>query len=331
MTENTFQAMVVRESEPKTFTRAIEERSIGDLPPADVLVRVNYSSLNYKDALSATGNKGVTRNFPHTPGIDAAGVVASSDNPEFSPGDNVIVTSYDLGMNTPGGFGQYIRVPGDWVVPLPGTLSPEESMVLGTAGFTAAMSVDRLVKGTDSARGPVLVTGATGGVGSLACAVLSHLGYEVAAVSGKPDDGFLASLGVSEVIPRQVFCENTRPPMLPPRWAGVVDTVGGDILATAIKSTMEGGMVTCCGLVASPDLPITVFPFILRGIALFGIDSQHCPMGLRRKLWQHLATDWKPKLPENLTQTIKLNDLDPCIDDILKGKIKGRTLVDLNH
>jgi len=331
MTDEKFQAMVVRENGPKTFTRTIEERSIDDLPPGDVLIRVNYSSLNYKDALSATGNKGVTRNFPHTPGIDATGVVASSDSPEFSPGDKVIVTSYDLGMNTSGGFGQYIRVPGDWVVPLPETLSPEESMILGTAGFTAAMSVERLVTGEDNSRGPVLVTGATGGVGSLACAVLSRLGYEVTAVSGKPDDGFLASLGVTQVIPRQGFTEDTRLPMLKPRWAGVVDTVGGDILATAIKATMEGGIVTCCGLVASPDLPITVFPFILRGVALFGIDSQHCAMPLRRKLWQHLATDWKPKLPVNLTQKINFNDLDPYIENILKGRIKGRTLVDLNY
>ncbi|WDP90518.1 MAG: YhdH/YhfP family quinone oxidoreductase [Desulfobacter sp.] len=329
MTDTKFQAMVVREAGPKTFTRAIEERSIDDLPAGDVLIRVHYSSLNYKDALSATGNKGVTRCFPHTPGIDAAGIVAESSSPKFAPGDQVIVTSYDLGMNTSGGFGKYIRVPGDWVVHLPHGLTLAESMVFGTAGFTAAMSIDRIASGVDKSMGPVLVTGATGGVGSLACAVLSRLGYEVAAVSGKPDDGFLSSLGVTEIIPRQEFTENTKPPMLKTRWGGVVDTVGGDILATAIKSTMESGIVTCCGLVASPDLPITVFPFILRGVALFGIDSQHCPMPLRRDLWNNLAAGWKPELPSDFTKKISLTDLDPYIDQILKGKIKGRTLVDL--
>lgn len=330
MTDKTFQAMVVRETEPKTFNRAIEERSISDLPAGDVLIQVHYSSLNYKDALSATGNKGVTRAFPHTPGIDAAGIVEESGSPEFSPGDPVLVTSYDLGMNTAGGFGRYIRVPGEWVVPLPGGLSLEESMVHGTAGFTAAMSVERLLSGVYNSRGPVLVTGATGGVGSLACAILARLGFDVAAVSGKPDDGFLASLGVKEIIPRQEFTQNTKPPILKARWAGVVDTVGGEILATAIKSTMENGIVTCCGLVASPDLPITVFPFILRGTALFGIDSQHCPMPLRRDLWNNLAGDWKPELPPNFTQKVSLTDLNPYIDKILKGQIKGRTLVDLN-
>jgi putative YhdH/YhfP family quinone oxidoreductase len=327
--EKTFQAFVVQETEPKLFTRSIQTRSIDDLPQGDVLIRVEFSSLNYKDALSATGNRGVTRNFPHTPGIDAAGIVASSNSPGFEPGDSVIVTSYDLGMNTSGGFGQYIRVPADWVVPLPKGLNLEESMVLGTAGFTAAMSVERLVPGIGTDMGPVLVTGATGGVGSLACAILSRLGYEVTAVSGKPDDGFLKNLGVSQVIPRQTFLKGNEAPMLKPQWAGVVDTVGGDILATAIKSTMESGIVTCCGLVASPDLPITVFPFILRGVALFGIDSQHCPMPLRKDLWDCLAHDWKPEMPRKMITRITLNELETSIEKILKGGIKGRTLVDL--
>jgi putative YhdH/YhfP family quinone oxidoreductase len=329
MENQIFQAMVVDEKEPKTFTRSIQERSIKDLPEGDVLIQVKYSSLNYKDALSATGNKGVTRSFPHTPGIDASGIVQASDVEDFLPGDEVIVTSYDLGMNTPGGFGQYIRVPGDWVVPLPKGLDLEESMILGTAGFTAAMSVERLVPGVDKAQGPVLVTGATGGVGSLACAILSKLGYEVIAVSGKPDDGFLKSLGVKEIIPRQEFTEETKSPLLKPRWAGVVDTVGGDILAAAIKGTMESGIITCCGLVASPDLPITVFPFILRGVALFGIDSQHCPMSLRKDLWDCLAHDWKPDMPRNMITRITLSELETSIETILKGGVKGRTLVDL--
>jgi acrylyl-CoA reductase (NADPH) len=239
------------------------------------------------------------------------------------------VTSYDLGMNTAGGFGQYIRVPADWVVPLPKGLSLEQSMILGTAGFTAAMSVERLMSGVTPDQGPILVTGATGGVGSLACAILVKLGYTVDAVSGKPDTGFLEGLGVKQVIARDAFLENTGPPILKPRWAGVIDTVGGDILATAIKSTDAWGVVTCCGNVASPDLPINVFPFILRGISLIGIDSQHCSMPLRQTLWEHLATDWKPRMLENMVTRVGLDALGGSIEQILKGQLKGRTLVDL--
>ncbi len=329
MENSAFQAFVVRETEPKTFAGTIEERQIQDLPQGDVLIRVAWSSLNFKDALSATGNKGVTRKYPHTPGIDAAGIVAQSTCDDFQAGDEVIVTSYDLGMNTDGGFGQYIRVPSDWVVPLPDGMTLEESMVFGTAGFTAAMSVERLVPGVGKEMGPVLVTGATGGVGSLACAILSHLGYDVAAVSGKPDDGFLASLGVREVISRDAFLENVEAPILKPKWAGVIDTVGGDILTTAIKATMEGGLVTCCGLVASPKLSLTVFPFILRGVTLVGIDSQHCPMPLRKDIWEWLARDWKPHLPGEMITRITMNDLNSYIDEILKGRLKGRTVVDM--
>lgn len=329
MENSAFQAFVVRETEPKTFTGTIEERQIDDLPEGDVLIRVAWSSLNFKDALSATGNKGVTRSYPHTPGIDAAGTVTQSTCDDFQPGDQVIVTSYDLGMNTDGGFGQYIRVPADWVVPLPEGLTLEESMIFGTAGFTAAMSVERLVPGVGKDAGPVLVTGATGGVGSLACAILSKLGYEVAAVSGKPDDGFLKNLGVKEVISREAFLDNSDPPMLKPRWAGVIDTVGGDILTTALKATMEGGFATCCGLVASPKLSLTVFPFILRGVTLAGIDSQHCPMPLRKDIWEWLAKDWKPDLPSEMITRITLNDLSQSIGEILKGRLKGRTIVAL--
>ena len=329
MENSAFQAFVVRETEPKTFVGAIEQRQIEDLPEGEVLIRVAWSSLNFKDALSATGNKGVTRSYPHTPGIDAAGTVSQSTCDEFQPGDKVIVTSYDLGMNTDGGFGQYIRVPADWVVPLPNGMTLEDSMVFGTAGFTAAMSVERLVPGVSKEMGPVLVTGATGGVGSLACAILSKLGYEVVAVSGKPDDGFLASLGVGEVISRETFLENVGAPMLKPRWAGVIDTVGGDILTTAIKAVMEGGLATCCGLVASPKLSLTVFPFILRGVALVGIDSQHCPMPLRKDIWEWLARDWKPDLPPEMITRITMNDLSQSIDEILKGRLKGRTIVSM--
>ncbi|MDZ7666641.1 MAG: YhdH/YhfP family quinone oxidoreductase [Desulfotignum sp.] len=328
MTNQTFDAFIVEETEAGRYSGCVQQTRVSDLPEGEVLIRVQYSSLNYKDALSATGNKGVTRNYPHTPGIDAAGTVADSRTPDFSPGDKVIVTSYDLGMNTAGGFGQYVRVPAGWVVPLPNGLTLEESMILGTAGFTAGMSIEKIADIPVDA-GPVLVTGATGGVGSLAVAVLSKLGYEVTAVSGKNETGFLKTLGASEIISRQAFVENTKPPILPARWAAVVDTVGGDILASAIKSTQAWGKVTCCGLVASPDLPLTVFPFILRGVSLHGIDSQHYPIEPRQALWKKLAQDWKPqKLAEMATQ-ITLDQLTPAIDNMLKGRLRGRTVVNL--
>jgi len=328
MTDQTFDAFIVEETEDKRYSGCVQQTRVSDLPEGDVLIRVQYSALNYKDALSATGNKGVTRNYPHTPGIDAAGTVADSRTPDFSPGDKVIVTSYDLGMNTAGGFGQYIRVPAGWVVPLPDGLTLEESMILGTAGFTAGMSIEKIADIPVDA-GPVLVTGATGGVGSLAVAVLARLGYEVTAVSGKTETGFLKTLGASEIISRQAFVENIKPPILPAKWAAVVDTVGGDILASAIKSTQAWGKVTCCGLVASPDLPLTVFPFILRGVSLHGIDSQHYPIGPRQALWKKLAQDWKPlKLAEMATR-ITLDQLTPAIDNMLKGRLRGRTVVNV--
>ncbi len=324
-----YKAFIVEETSDKTFSHAVKDMTTKDLPQGDILIRVNYSSLNYKDALSASGNRGVTRKYPHTPGIDAAGIVEQSQVPGFKKGDPVIVTSYDLGMNTAGGFGQYIRVPADWVVPLPKGLSLEQSMILGTAGFTAAMSVKGLISGVTPAQGPILVTGATGGVGSLACAILIKLEYTVDAISGKPDTLFLEGLGVREVISRDAFLEKTDPPILKPKWAGVIDTVGGDILATAIKSTDYRGIVTCCGNVASPNLPINVFPFILRGVSLLGIDSQHCPMPLRQTVWKHLSTDWKPDALESMSTRVSLEELSPSIGQILKGQLKGRTLVDM--
>ena len=330
MTDQAFDAFVVEKTDAGRYEGHIRQPCIQDLPQGDVLIRVRYSSLNYKDALSATGNKGVTRNYPHTPGIDAAGTVADSRNPKFSPGDPVIVTSYDLGMNTAGGFGQYIRVPADWVVPLPDGLTLEESMILGTAGFTAAMSVEKLADIPTDA-GPVLVTGATGGVGSMAVAILAKLGYAVTAVSGKPETEFLKRLGASEIIPRQTFVENATAPVLKARWAAAVDTVGGDILATAIKSTRPWGKVTCCGLVASPDLSLTVFPFILRGVSLHGIDSQHYPSEPRRALWEKLACDWKPDHLKEMATHICLDQLNPAIENMLKGRLKGRTVVDISR
>ncbi len=326
----TFKALVVQEQEDGTFTRAITERAVRDLPEGDLLIRVHYSSLNYKDALSASGNKGVTKAYPHTPGIDAAGVVESGSTAGFKPGDAVIVTGHDLGMNTSGGFAQYIRVPANWAVPLPDEISLKESMIYGTAGFTAGLCVHALMDGVAPADGDILVTGATGGVGSLSTAILAKLGYSVAAGTGKKDKlEYLTGLGARALISREEMLEGADKPILKSRWAGAVDTVGGDILANAIKSTRYGGIVAACGNVASADLPLSVFPFILRAVRLQGIGSQNCPMALRKRIWSKLAQEWKPDQLKLLYTGITLDALDEKIDLILQGRIKGRTVVEL--
>lgn len=326
-----FKAFQVRQVEKKVFERSVVTRGVEELPPGDVLVKVHYSSLNYKDALSATGNPGVSRNFPHTPGIDAAGEVVSSDDARFLPGDEVIVTSYDLGMGTDGGFGQMIRVPADWVVPLPERLSLKESMMLGTAGLTAAMSLQELLgSGVQPEQGPILVTGATGGVGSLAVAMLAKAGFDVTAATGKSSEtDYLKGLGASDVIDRSAVLEGSERPMMKPVWAGVVDCVGGEMLAAAIKATKYGGAVTCCGLVGSADLLLNVFPFILRGVRLIGIDSAEYPMDKRSRVWKTLSNDWKPAALPDMVEEIGLDQLDERIAAILKAQLKRRVLVKL--
>jgi acrylyl-CoA reductase (NADPH) len=331
MAVKTYRAMIVEEAGDKRFSRSITEKTTDQLPEGEVLIKVSWSSLNYKDALSASGNRGVTKNYPHTPGIDAAGVVEESQSDSFHPGDKVIVTSYDLGMNTSGGFGQYIRVPAAWVVPLPAGLDLRESMVFGTAGFTAGMSVMALTRCVPPGRGEILVTGATGGVGSLSVALLAGLGYSVTAVSGKTEaEPFLKTLGARKVLSRSEATAGHERPLLKGVWAGVIDTVGGEILATAIKSTDLQGVVTCCGNVASPDLPLTVFPFILRGVTLVGIDSQNCPMEQRSKVWQHLASDWKPAQLNELSREVSLDELEGEIELILGGGQTGRVIVKMD-
>jgi acrylyl-CoA reductase (NADPH) len=332
MAIDAFKALVVEAGEDKTYRRQIKKRTLDDLPAGDVLIQVDYSSLNYKDALSAIGNKGVTRSYPHTPGIDAAGTVVDSDSAEFKKGDRVLVTGYDLGMNTAGGFGQYIRVPTGWVVPLPGSLSLKESMIYGTAGFTAGMGIAFLTESVNPGDGPVLVTGATGGVGSVAVAILARLGYTVAAVTGKPaEEAYLKSIGAARIIDRSEAADTSGRPLLKSQWAGVMDTVGGEILATAVKSTHPWGTVACCGNVASPDLPLTVFPFILRGVRLIGIDSQNCPMAFRRKVWENLAGAWRIVDLADLAREITLDGLSENIDLILQGRQKGRVVVNLGE
>ena len=327
-----FKAMVVSETADKIFTREITERNLTDLPAGELLIEVQYSCLNYKDALSATGNKGVTRNYPHTPGIDAAGTVAESGNHKFAPGDQVIVTGFDLGMNTCGGFGQYIRIPAQWAVKLPQDLTLRESMAYGTAGFTAALSVWKLEQhGLTKGQGEILVTGATGGVGSIAVSILAKCGFNVVAATGKTEEkNFLAGLGAREILSREEVTDASGRPLLKARWAGVIDTVGGNILATAIKSTRPEGAVASCGNAASPDLSLTVYPFILRGVSLLGINSVECPMSTRLLMWQKLSSEWKVDFSRDLISECSLDELDPKIDQILKGGIRGRVVVNLN-
>jgi len=326
-----FKAMVVTEDPPGTFTRKIAIKQTDALTDGDVLIRVQYSSLNYKDALSASGNKGVTRKYPHTPGIDAAGIVVEAEGTDFSPGDPVLVTGYDLGMNTPGGFSRFIRVPADWVVRLPEGLTLKESMILGTAGFTAGLSAAKIVgHGIRTDQGKILVTGASGGVGSLAVAILSRIGYAVAAATGKEEAAdFLRDLGASEIVSRNEITDSPQKALLKERWAGVVDTVGGEFLAAALKTTAYRGAVTTCGNVASASLSLTVYPFILRGITLYGVDSAQCPMEPRKAVWEKLAGTWKPESLSRMARVIGLEELDADIGRILEGRLKGRTLIDL--
>jgi putative YhdH/YhfP family quinone oxidoreductase len=324
-----YKAFVVDEINGK-FYQNIKIRSTDDLPQGDVLIRVHYSSINYKDALSATGNKGITKEYPHTPGIDAAGVVQFSKTEKFKVGEEVIVTGYDLGMNTAGGYGQFIRVPEEWVVKLPQGLTMKEAMIIGTAGFTAGISVLRLSELVKPDDGKIIVSGATGGVGSTAISLLTKLGYKSVAISGKESESaFLQSLGVSEIIPRLKFQENDNRPLLSAQYTGGIDTVGGIILENILKTLKPLGAVTTCGSVSSTQINTSVFPFILRGISLIGVSSQNYPQPLRKILWEKLSKDWKLDNLLQLYTEIGLDDLKTYLNLILEGKLKGRTIVKL--
>ncbi|PCJ28419.1 MAG: oxidoreductase [SAR86 cluster bacterium] len=327
-----FKALQVSEVEEKKFSGEIIERDVSDLPEGEVLIRVQYSSLNYKDALSASGNKGVTRNFPHTPGIDAAGVVISSQSDSLAEGDEVIVTGYDLGMNTSGGFGQLIRVPADWVVKCPAGLTLKESMILGTAGFTAALCVEKLIlNGVQPGGGKVLVTGATGGVGMVAVALLSKLGYKVTASTGKASaHDLLKSMGAQEVVDRSILSDENPRPLLKEEWAGAVDVVGGSTLANVVKSLSYGGSVAACGLVQSTALEATVLPFILRGVNLLGVDSVQLPLETKAAIWEKLANEWKLSNLEEISTDIGFEQLESSLTQVLNGEAKGRFVLDLN-
>ena len=327
-----FRAFRVDKTEDRKYPRSIVERETADLPDGELLIDVAYSSLNYKDALSATGNPGVTRNFPHTPGIDAAGVVAESSVDAFSPGDEVVAIGFDLGMNTAGGFGRRIRIPAGWAVPMPSGLDLRSSMILGTAGFTAALCVDKLeAAGMSVDGGPVLVTGSTGGVGSVAVKLLAKLGYEVHAVTGKAaQHGFLKELGASAVMSREDALAGAERPLGRETWGGVVDTVGGQILVNAVKSLRYGMSLAACGLVASPEIPATVLPFILRHVNLLGIDSVELPLDQKSAIWRKLGGDWNLDGLDDLVEPLSLDTLSDAIDRILAGEMVGRGLVDLS-
>ena len=326
-----FQAYQVSEGKDGKFSGRMVSREVDQLPAGEVLVRVQYSCLNYKDALSNVGNRGVTRNYPHTPGIDAAGVVKASETDRFSPGQQVIATGYDLGMNTAGAFAEMIRVPADWVLPLPEGLSARESMIIGTAGFTAAQCVEKLMhNGLEAGDGPVLVTGASGGVGIMAVALLARLGFAVTASTGKESSHeLLKALGAAEIIDRNVLSEANPRPMLKQQWAGAVDVVGGVTLSNVVKSLRYGASVACCGLVESPEFPATVFPFILRAANLLGIDSAEAPPEKKIALWKRLASDWKPAGLEDIATEISLDQLNKSLDTVLRGQALGRFLLKL--
>ena len=327
---STFRALEVSEIEGK-FRLAIVEKDVTDLPEGDLLIKVDFSSLNYKDAMSASGMPGVTRNYPHTPGIDAAGKIAESRVPDFKEGDEVIVTGYDLGMNTPGGFAEYIRVPSNWAVHLPKGLTTKQSMSLGTAGLTAGLSIHALdsfreysgLKNTKS-----VVSGATGGVGSISVMLLSKLGSEVTAVTGKNDQSdFLHSIGATNILSREELAKAARKPIGKSLWDVGVDVASGEILSLLLTSLSPGGAVACSGLVGGPSFESSIFPFILRGNALIGIDSVEIPLKDKEHIWEHFAHDWVLEGLDKSTKEVSLDNLEVEIKSILTGNQVGRVLV----
>jgi acrylyl-CoA reductase (NADPH) len=325
---NDFRAFVLDLVDGETKWK-IKQLSFNDLPDGEVTIRVAYSDVNYKDGLATIPNS-IVKTYPLIPGIDLAGTVIESKDERFREGDPVIVTSYELGISHHGGFSEIARVPAKWVVPLPDRLSLKEAMILGTAGFTAALSVQRLEEnGLKPDKGPVLVTGATGGVGSVAVDILSKIGYEVAASTGKTSEhDYLRQLGAKHIIHREEVVASDKKPLRQQRWAGAVDPVGGKTLEYVLSSTHYGGSVALSGFTGGGDVSTTVYPFILRGVNLLGIDSVYCPMKTREQVWKRLGTDLKPKeLNESIVHEIELEKLPEVLSKILKGKIRGRTIV----
>ena len=323
-----YKALVTSE-ENKTFVNSIKNLDLSSLPDHDTLIKVKFSSLNYKDALSASGNKGVTRSYPHTPGIDAAGIIEKTSGTKFTEGDEVIVTGYDMGMNTYGGFGEYIKVPEDWIVKKPNNLSLSEAMAFGTAGLTAGLCLRKLlIHGLKPEDGSVFVTGVTGGVGIISLMLLSKLGFEVSAVTGKIDqEDLLKSLGAKQVINRNDLDVDLISPLQKPIYAGGIDAVGGNILSNLICSTSQRAAIACCGMVGGLNLDTSIFPFILRGLTLFGIDSAESLLDVKEEVWGNFATSWKLSNVDENIKDIHLDDLPNEIEKILKGEQIGRVRI----
>ncbi|AZV62358.1 acryloyl-CoA reductase [Peribacillus frigoritolerans] len=326
-----FDALVVNKQDDQ-FTVNIQQLSLDDLPQGEVLIRVHYSGVNYKDSLAAIPNGNIVSSYPIVPGIDMAGVVVSSEDSRFKEGDEVIATSYGIGVSQSGGYSQFARVPAEWIVPLPDGLTMKEAMIVGTAGFTAALSVLRLEENNlTPGQGSVLVTGATGGVGSFAVSILSKLGYSVEASTGKESEhGYLKAIGAATIVSREDVYDGKLRALGKQKWSGAVDPVGGEPLASVLSQIKYGGAVAVSGLTAGTSLPATVFPFILRGVNLLGIDSVNCPMDTRLKVWHRLATDFKLEHLEQLVQQeITLEKLPDVLPTLLKGEARGRTIVKL--
>ena len=327
---DSFKALVVNKNDD--FTVKVNDLTLKNLPDGDVLVKVIYSAINYKDSLATIPDGNIVKTYPIVPGIDLAGIVVSSEDPRFQEGDEIIATSYEIGVSHFGGYSEYARIPAKWIVPLPKGLTLKEAMVIGTAGFTAALSVQRLEENRVSPeKGKVLVTGATGGVGSFAVSILSTLGYQVEASTGKESEQeYLKNLGATSIVSREEVFDGKIRALGKQKWAAAVDPVGGEPLASLLSQIQYGGSVAVSGLTAGTKLPTSVFPFILRGVNLLGIDSVYCPMDTRLKVWERLATDFKPaNLEEFIQQEVTLQQLPDVLPILLKGQARGRTLVKL--
>ncbi len=323
-----FKAYLIDQEEGKVLSRFVDMDE-SRLDPGQVTIRVTHSSVNYKDALAATGAGRIIRRFPCIGGVDLAGIVVTSTDPRFASGDEVVCTSYDLGVAHHGGYAELARVPADWTLKLPHGMTREEAMAYGTAGFTAALGVVRMeANGLEPANGPVIVSGASGGVGSIAIEILSQLGYHVVALTGKEGEtDYLKRIGASEVMLRQTLDLAKIKPLDKATWAGAVDNIGGDVLAWIASTMKVGGALASIGLAGGTQLNTTVMPFILRGVSLLGVDSVNCPMPVRLEVWRRLATDMRPQHLELMTRTIPFAELPTVFDDFIKARVRGRIVV----
>jgi len=331
MNPDTFKALVLNQENNRTVA-SLQELTEADLPAGDVLVAVEYSSLNYKDGLAVTGKGKIVRHFPMVPGVDLAGVVLASESPDYHPGDNVVLTGWGVGERHWGGYAQKARLSSQWLVPLPAGLDSRQAMAVGTAGLTAMLCVMALEEGgvQPAANKPVLVTGASGGVGSVAVALLAKLGYRVTALTGRPENqDYLRGLGAADFVTREEMSQPARP-LETQRWAGAVDTVGGRVLARVLAEMDYSGSVAACGLAGGVELSTTVMPFILRGVKLLGVDSVMCPLPRRRQAWGRLVEDLPARALEDIAHVVALERVPQWAEDIVAGRVRGRVIVDPN-